>query len=80
MEPISSLLETKSSDCFLKVFDGDSRRDSKRLFKKCGHELPDPVTSTSNIMLVLLTVDQSVEDKGFRANYAEVHDEWHNDT
>ncbi|KAJ8022333.1 Tolloid-like protein 2 [Holothuria leucospilota] len=52
----------------LSVYDGNSRTDSL-LAKLCGTNLPYPVYSTTNEMLVVFSSDGSVERNGFEANF-----------
>ena len=48
--------------------DGGSS-DSPVLGNFCGLQVPDPVTSTSNVMYLKFVTDGSVQNQGFEASY-----------
>uniref|UniRef100_A0A3P8P3F5 Cubilin n=1 Tax=Astatotilapia calliptera TaxID=8154 RepID=A0A3P8P3F5_ASTCA len=54
---------------FLEILDGDNY-DSPTIGRYCGSEIPHPVTSFSNSLVVKFISDQSYSRKGFRAAYS----------
>uniref|UniRef100_A0A3B4F981 Cubilin n=1 Tax=Pundamilia nyererei TaxID=303518 RepID=A0A3B4F981_9CICH len=54
---------------FLEILDGDNY-DSPTIGRYCGSEIPHPVTSFSNSLVVKFISDQSYSRKGFRATYS----------
>ncbi|XP_068604308.1 cubilin [Brachionichthys hirsutus] len=65
-------LEIMSSSCShdaVEILDGDNYQ-APSIGRYCGSELPHPVTSFSNSLVVNFTTDQSVSGKGFRAIYS----------
>ena len=51
------------------MFDGPSRKDLV-LGTYCSNELPAPVISTGNTMLVVMRTDSMISSKGFKAEYS----------
>ncbi|KAM9333329.1 LOW QUALITY PROTEIN: cubilin [Pholidichthys leucotaenia] len=65
-------LEMVNSICshdFVKILDGDNYQAPSIGFY-CGLELPHPVTSFSNALVVTFISDHSVSKRGFRATYS----------
>uniref|UniRef100_A0A3Q4HHJ3 Cubilin (intrinsic factor-cobalamin receptor) n=1 Tax=Neolamprologus brichardi TaxID=32507 RepID=A0A3Q4HHJ3_NEOBR len=54
---------------FLEILDGDNY-DSPTIGRYCGSEIPHPVTSFSNSLVVKFISDHSYSRKGFRATYS----------
>lgn len=52
---------------FVEIYKGNNTQ-SERLFRKCGSEVPLPVSSIGPILVHFVT-DITVSDKGFRINY-----------
>ncbi|KAK2145078.1 hypothetical protein LSH36_704g02003 [Paralvinella palmiformis] len=48
----------------LTLYDGSTTSETK-LATRCGHDLPDDVTSSTNVVLLVFTSDISSEDRGF---------------
>ncbi|CAJ0944944.1 unnamed protein product, partial [Mesorhabditis belari] len=66
-------LETDSS-CqydYVEVYDGGEAKDEKLFGRFCSDTIPDELISTESEMLLVLHTDDSVEEKGFVAEYAE---------
>ncbi|XP_041824165.1 cubilin [Melanotaenia boesemani] len=64
-------LEMINSNCShdaVEILDGDNYQ-APSIGRYCGTELPHPVTSFSNSLVVNFTSDHSVSKKGFRATY-----------
>ncbi|XP_062243272.1 ovochymase-2 [Platichthys flesus] len=53
---------------FVQVYDGD-KAGSSSMGKFCGGEMPKPVLSSSNTMVVRFKSDNSLTSKGFKATY-----------
>ncbi|TNN61134.1 Cubilin [Liparis tanakae] len=65
-------LEMVNSNCShdaVQILDGDNYQ-SPSIGRFCGSELPHPVTSFSDSMVVNFISDRSVSSKGFRATYS----------
>ena len=62
-----------SLDDYMRVFDGNST-NSRELLSASGSPstLPNPVTSSSNAMLVVFSSDYKFSGKGFQATYRSV--------
>ncbi|XP_065114614.1 cubilin [Paramisgurnus dabryanus] len=64
-------VEMVSGNCShdrVEILDGDNY-DAPSVGRYCGYELPHPVTSFSNALVVNFVSDSSVQKKGFRATY-----------
>ena len=55
---------------FLQILDGEN---NAQLLKRCGNEIPEPVTSTSNSIIVKFKTDSSVQASGFLLNWTAVN-------
>ncbi|CAJ0918738.1 unnamed protein product, partial [Mesorhabditis belari] len=67
-------LETDSSWSgydYVEVYDGGEAKDEKLFGRFCSDTIPDELISTESEMLLVLHTDDSVEEKGFVAEYAE---------
>ncbi|XP_068160694.1 cubilin [Antennarius striatus] len=65
-------LEMSSSSCShdaVEILDGDNYQ-APTIGRYCGSDLPHPVTSFSNSLVVNFMTDQSVSRRGFRATYS----------
>ncbi|XP_071062991.1 LOW QUALITY PROTEIN: cubilin [Pseudochaenichthys georgianus] len=65
-------LEMINSDCShdaLEILDGDNYQ-APSIGRYCGYEVPHPVTSFSNALVVNFISDRSVSKRGFRATYS----------
>ncbi|KAG8438263.1 hypothetical protein GDO86_008816 [Hymenochirus boettgeri] len=61
-----------SSDCtsnYIRIYDGPSRSSTVLLDKECGMNIPPPVISSTNQMLVEFISDNSQTGSGFTASY-----------
>ncbi|XP_033647325.1 fibrillin-2-like [Asterias rubens] len=56
----------------LEIFDGPVT-NSKLIGRYCGNDLPDPVMTTSNVMLLRFLSDESVSFPGFLLEYEEIN-------
>lgn len=54
----------------LEVYNGASKEPRNRVAKLCGSQLPDPITSTGNEMILRFHSDFSVAFKGFKLQFA----------
>ncbi|XP_033110748.1 cubilin-like [Anneissia japonica] len=59
----------------LTIYDGDSLNANVLAGPLCGQEIPQPIKSTSNTMLLNFVSDYSVANAGFRAGYFETFSE-----
>ena len=50
----------------LEVYNGATKEPRNRVAKLCGSQLPDPITSTGNEMILRFHSDSSVALKGFK--------------
>ncbi|EFN89302.1 Cubilin, partial [Harpegnathos saltator] len=70
-------IEGLSTDCFydyIEIHDGDNENATK-LATLCGNEYhipPTPFISTHNYMFIKFTTDNSLEGRGFKANYTTI--------
>ncbi|XP_032366699.1 cubilin [Etheostoma spectabile] len=65
-------LEKVNSNCShdaVEILDGDNYQ-APTIGRYCGYEIPHPVTSFSNAMVVNFVTDSSVSKKGFQATYS----------
>ncbi|CAJ0566031.1 unnamed protein product, partial [Mesorhabditis spiculigera] len=56
---------------YVEVYDGPVPKEQKLFGRFCGDTMPDEIVSTGSEMLLVLHTDDSVEEKGFVAEYAE---------
>ncbi|CAH3105702.1 unnamed protein product, partial [Porites lobata] len=49
-----------------KVFNGDTKDRKKRVAKLCGSDLPDPIESSGNTLILKFSSDYSIGYKGFK--------------
>lgn len=56
---------------YLEIHDGDNENSTK-LATLCGQDVPLPFFSTHNYMFLKFTTDNSVEGRGFKANYTTI--------
>ena len=54
----------------LEVYNGATKELRNRVAKLCGSELPDPILSTGNEMILRFHSDFSVAYKGFKLQFA----------
>ena len=54
---------------YIEIFDG-KRTDDPNLGRYCGGNMPAPIRSSSNELLVKFISDQSIAHSGFAASYA----------
>lgn len=54
----------------LEVYNGATKEPRNRVAKLCGSQLPDPITSTGNEMILRFHSDFSVAFKGFKLQFA----------
>ena len=54
----------------LEVYNGATKEPRNRVAKLCGSQLPDPITSTGNEMILRFHSDFSVGFKGFKLQFA----------
>ncbi|KAE8287927.1 Procollagen C-endopeptidase enhancer 2 Procollagen COOH-terminal proteinase enhancer 2 [Larimichthys crocea] len=54
---------------YVAFFNGGEKDDSRLIGKYCGDEAPQPIVSTSNVLLVQFVSDLSVTSDGFFAQY-----------
>ena len=55
---------------YLEVSNGATRGRTNGVAKLCGSQLPDPITSTGNEMILRFHSDFSVASKGFKLQFA----------
>ena len=51
---------------YLEVFNGDTKDIKKRVAKLCGSELPDPIESSGNTLILTFSSDYAFGYKGFK--------------
>ena len=51
---------------YLEVFDGDTIDIKKRVAKLCGSDLPDPIESSGNTLILKFSSDYATGYKGFK--------------
>uniref|UniRef100_A0A3P8SX64 Cubilin n=1 Tax=Amphiprion percula TaxID=161767 RepID=A0A3P8SX64_AMPPE len=63
------MIYSNCSNDAVEILDGDND-DAPSIGRYCGSEVPHPVTSFSNALVVKFTSDHSVPKRGFRATYS----------
>ncbi|XP_068187522.1 procollagen C-endopeptidase enhancer a [Antennarius striatus] len=57
---------------YVAFFNGGERDDSRLIGKFCGDQVPQPIVTTGNVMLVQFVSDLSVTSDGFLARYTSI--------
>ncbi|KAF5889720.1 procollagen C-endopeptidase enhancer 2-like, partial [Clarias magur] len=57
---------------YVTFYNGGEEDDSRLIGKYCGDQVPEPIVTNSNILLVQFVSDQSVTSDGFIASYSTV--------
>ena len=50
----------------MEVFNGDTKDRKKRVAKLCGSDLPDPIESSGNTLILKFSSDYAIGYKGFK--------------
>ena len=50
----------------MEVFNGDTKDIKKRVAKLCGSDLPDPIESSGNTLILKFSSDYAIGYKGFK--------------